>query len=97
MACRIAENAASNRLRGMCSGGRITGMSIESNPTGGGGVEPDVGGIIGGILGTAIEGGRRPNFGGGNTIRRSAYTCAAVANAQCERNTREQRSVEVCR
>lgn len=97
MACRVAENAASNSLRNMCSGGRITGISVDANPTGGGEMAPDVGGILGGILGTAIEGGRRPNFGGGNVVRRSAYTCAAVARAQCERNTREQRSVEVCR
>lgn len=95
MACRVAENNASNNLRTMCSGGRITGISVDSNPTGGGGVEPDVGQVFTDLFGGAVN-GRRPTFTG-PPVRRSAYTCAAVANAQCERNSREQRSIEVCR
>lgn len=97
-ACRLAEGAASTRLRGMCFGGRLSQMQVNSAPGGGETSSPEAGANIGTIFG-ALAGASRGHFGNFNRYsqRPTSYSCDAVAQALCERTTKQQQSVEVCR
>jgi peptidoglycan hydrolase-like protein with peptidoglycan-binding domain len=97
-ACRIAESNASTRLRGMCSGGRLSEMQVHSAPSGGDVPPSEASANIGNVFGALARAAGGRHMGSyNNYARRSSYTCEAAAEAQCERATKQQRSVEICR